>query len=196
MKLLLALVAFLAASPAFPQGFELALLGGYTTPGGLTPRAFDVQELRLAGSFTWGVTAGYSFSDRYGFEASWSRQDGDVEIGNEAARVAMFDVRVDQVQGSFVLRLGNPDSSLRPFFTAGAGAAFFGAPDLDGETKLSLGLGAGVRWRPSKKVGARVQARYTPTHLNDQSSDFCDPFGFCQSWLHQFEMLGGVVVRF
>jgi hypothetical protein len=28
------------------------------------------------------------------------------------------------------------------------------------------------------------------------SSDFCDPFGFCQDWLHQFELTLGVVVRF
>jgi opacity protein-like surface antigen len=196
MKRALAFLAFLSASPAFAQGFEVALLGGYTTPGGLTPRALDVQELRLAGSFTWGVTAGYLFSDRYGFEASWTRVGSDLEIGDGTARLEMFDVRIDQVQGSFVLRLGGQDSRLRPFFTAGAGAAFFGAPDLDGETKLSFGLGAGLRWRPSQKVGARVQARYTPTYLNDESSDFCDPFGFCQSWLHQFEMLGGVVVRF
>ena len=30
----------------------------------------------------------------------------------------------------------------------------------------------------------------------DGGSDFCDPFGFCQSWLHQLELSGGVVVRF
>ena len=34
------------------------------------------------------------------------------------------------------------------------------------------------------------------TYLNDASSDVCDPFGFCQDWLHQFELTAGVVVRF
>ena len=196
MKRLLAFLLFLPASPAFAQGFEAALLGGYTTPGGLTPRALDVQELRLAGSFTWGLTAGYFFSPRYGFEASWSRVGSDLEIGTGGDLIEMFDVRIDQLQGSFVLRFGGEESRLRPFVTAGAGAAFFSAPDLDGETKLSFGLGGGVKWSPSQRFGARVQARYVPTSLNDESSDFCDPFGFCQSWLHQFELLGGVVVRF
>jgi hypothetical protein len=28
------------------------------------------------------------------------------------------------------------------------------------------------------------------------SSDFCDPFGFCQDWLHQLELTAGVLVRF
>jgi len=35
-----------------------------------------------------------------------------------------------------------------------------------------------------------------PTMLNDESSDFCDPFGFCQGSLNQFEMTGGLVLRF
>jgi hypothetical protein len=80
--------------------------------------------------------------------------------------------------------------------TAGLGAAFFSARDLQGETKLSLGLGAGLKWRAAKRLDARVQARYVPTHLADTSSDFCDPFGFCQGWLHQLEMSAGVAVRF
>jgi hypothetical protein len=50
-----------------------------------------------------------------------------------------------------------------------------------------------LTWRV---IGARLQAKYTPTDLNDKGSDFCDPFGFCQDWLHQFELTGGVVVRF
>ena len=108
----------------------------------------------------------------------------------------MFDVNVDQLQGSFVFQLGDARARLRPFLNAGVGAALFSAPNLDGETKLSLSLGAGLKWLASRKFGARVQVRYTPTHLNDSSSDFCDPFGFCQSWLHQFEAKGGLLIRF
>jgi opacity protein-like surface antigen len=92
--------------------------------------------------------------------------------------------------------MGGSEARVRPFLTAGLGAAFFSAPDLEGETKVSLGLGAGLKWLPTSRLGARLQARYTPTHLNDASSDFCDPFGFCQGWLQQFEMTGGLVLRF
>jgi hypothetical protein len=41
-----------------------------------------------------------------------------------------------------------------------------------------------------------LQAKYAPTYLNDSGSDFCDPFGFCQSWLSQFELAAGVLFRF
>jgi len=65
-----------------------------------------------------------------------------------------------------------------------------------GRARLAWTLGAGLKWFSSDGVGVRLQARYAPAHLNDASSDFCDPFGFCQGWLHQLEFMGGVAVRF
>ncbi|HJS59302.1 MAG TPA: outer membrane beta-barrel protein [Vicinamibacteria bacterium] len=197
MKRLVTLLGFLAASPAFSQGFEAALVGGYTTPGGIEQKALGIQDLELAGSFSWGASAAFFFSPRFGVEASWTRQQSALEIGTTQGSARLFDVNIDQVQGSFVYQLGGEPSRLRPFFTVGPGAAFLSATDLDGETKLSFGAGAGLRWLPTSRFGARLQARYTPTYLDDSSaSDFCDPFGFCQSWLHQFELTGGLVVRF
>jgi hypothetical protein len=108
----------------------------------------------------------------------------------------MFDVTIDQLQGSLVYQFGGAESRIRPFVTAGAGASIFRSTDINTETKLALNVGAGLKWLPSKRLGARLQAKYTPTSLNDKGSAFCDPFGFCQDWLHQFELMGGVVVRF
>ena len=196
MERLLTLLTFLVAAPAFSQEFEIALVGGYTTPGGIGQKAVGIQDLELAGSFTWGASAGYFFSPRFGIEASWTRQGSELELHTAQGSAELFDVDIDQVQGSFVYQLGGEPSRLRPFFTAGVGAAFFSATDLDSETKLSFGVGAGLKWRPTTRFGARLQARYTPTYLDDSSSDFCDPFGFCQSWLHQFELTGGLVFRF
>ena len=197
MKRLVTLLGFLAAPPAFSQGFEAALVGGYTTPGGIEQKAAGIQDLELAGSFSWGASAAFFFSPRFGVEASWTRQQSALEIGTTQGSAQLFDVNIDQVQGSFVYQLGGEPSRLRPFFTAGVGAAFFRATDLESETKLSFGLGAGLKWLPTSRFGARLQGRYTPTYLDDGSaSDFCDPFGFCQSWLHQFELTGGLVFRF
>lgn len=196
MKRHLPFVLVLSAAPAFSQGLEVSASAGYTTPGGLEPRAAGVTDLKLAGAFTWGASAGYFFSPRFGVEASWARQESALEIGSAAGSAEMFDVHVDQLQGSFVLQLGAAESSLRPFLSAGAGAALFSAPNLDGEAKLAFNLGAGLKWLPSRRFAARVQARYTPTYLHDASADFCDPFGFCQDWLHQLELTGGVVLRF
>lgn len=189
-------LALLSATPALSQGFEVTALGGYTTPGGLQHDSRTVEDLKLAGSSTWGVTAGYFFSPRLGVEASWTRVGSGVELSSAVATQEIFDVTIDQLQGSFVYQLGGATSHWRPFVTAGAGTALFSSPDIDGESKLSFDVGAGLKWLPSKRFGARVQAKYTPTHLNDSGSDFCDPFGFCTGWLHQFELAGGVLVRF
>ena len=192
----LAMLAFLAAAPAWGQGFEAALLGGDTTSAGLEPAAAGITDLELSGSFTWGASASWFFSPRLGVEASWTHQGSALVIGTQRGRAELFDVGIDQLQGSLVWQFGGEAARLRPFVSAGLGAAFLGAPGLEGETKLSLGLGAGVRWLPASRVGARLQARYSPTFLHDSGSDYCDPFGFCQSWLHQLELTGGVFLRF
>jgi opacity protein-like surface antigen len=196
VKRLLAFLALLSAAPAYSQGWEAAALAGYTTPGGLDEDARTVEELKLAGSFTWGANLGYFFSERLGVEASWTRVGSGVELSAAAATQELFDVTIDRLHGSLVYQFGDAASRMRPFMTAGAGASIFGSTDIDTETKLSVGLGAGLKWLASKRLGARLQARYTPTYLNDSGSDFCDPFGFCQDWLHQLELTGGLVFRF
>jgi hypothetical protein len=196
MRRLLTVLAILSAAPAFSQGFEVTALAGYTTPGSLDQDARTLEDLKLAGSSTWGASAGYFFSERLGVEASWARVGSGVELSTAQATQELFDVTIDQLQGSFVYQFGGADSRWRPFLCAGAGVAIFGATDFASETKLALNAAAGLKWLPSKRFGARLQAKYTPTYLNDKGSDFCDPFGFCQDWLHQFELMGGVVVRF
>lgn len=196
MTRLVTAFALLAAAPAFSQGLEVAALGGYTTAGGLEHDARTVEDLKLRGSFTWGANVGFFLSPRLGVEVSWARQHSGVELTTAQASAELFEVTIDQLHGSFVYQFGGADSQWRPFACAGAGAAIFGATDIESEAKLALNVGAGLKWLPSKRFGARLQALYTPTYLHDASSDLCDPFGFCQDWLHQFELTGGIVVRF
>ena len=196
MKRLLALLVLLSPHAALAQGLELELRGGYTTPGGITAGAAGIEDLEIAGGFTWGASATYFLSPRYGIEASWTRQEGGLDIATGDGSAELFDTQVDHLQGALVVQLGSAEARVRPFLTAGLGATFFAADGLDSETKLSLGLGGGARWAFAKKWAARLTARYLPTHLDDADSEFCDPFGFCQGWLHQLEASGGIVVRF
>ena len=179
MRRLLTVLAILSAAPAFSQGFEVTGLAGYTTPGGLQHDTRTLDDLKLAGSSTWGASLGWFFSPRLGVEASWARVGSGVELSTAEASQELFDVTIDQLQGSLVYQFGGAESRIRPFLTAGAGASIFSSADIDSETKLSFGIGAGMKWLPSKRFGARLSARYTPTYLHDSSSDFCDSFGFC-----------------
>jgi len=195
-RLAVALLALLPAAPAFAQQNEAALLAGYTTSGGIEMTAPGIQDLEIAGSLTWGLAATHFFSRHLGGELSWTRQDSALVLATRDGEADLFDVDLSLLHGSAVYRFGGEDAQFEPFVTAGIGAAFLGAPDFDGETKLSFALGAGLNWSTSERTALRVQARYVHTLLDDSSSDFCDPFGFCQGTLHQFELLGGVVFRF
>ena len=151
MTRLLTVMALLAAAPALSQGLEMAALGGYTTAGALEHDSRTVEDLKLEGGCTWGASVGFFFSPRLGVEVSWARQDSAVELTAVPASAEMFDVAVDQVQGSFVYQLGDAESRFRPFLTAGAGTALFGATDMDSEVKPSFSVGVG-RWLPRPGV--------------------------------------------
>jgi len=196
VKRLAAFALILTASPAFAQHWDLTALGGYTTATSIDKRTEGIEELKLKGSFTWGLALDRDLSDHLGTEISWAQQRSALTIGTAAGSADLFDMQIGRLYGNVVYRFGADGARIRPFVFAGLGAAILSAPSLDTETKLSWGLGAGLKWTPSKNWGARVQARYTQIQLNDSSSDVCDPFGFCQGSLHQFELLGGVALRF
>lgn len=196
MKRALAPFLLLLATSAPAQDNEVALLAGYTTSGGIDMKAVGIEALEIAGSFTWGLAGTHFFTRRWGAEVAWTRQDSALVLGTADGSADLFDVDVNVLHGSVVYRFGSEDARILPFALAGLGATFLSAPDLDGETKFSWAVGGGARWLASERMALRVQARYVHTHLNDSSSDFCDPFGFCQGSLGQFELTGGVVFRF
>jgi opacity protein-like surface antigen len=192
----LTLALVLVATSSWAQGTEIALLAGYTTSGNIEQKAPTIQDLEIGGGFTWGLQAGHFFSRRLGAEFSWAKQESALELSTSSGSADLFDVNVGQLHGNFVYRFGAEDARFDPFVFAGVGATFFSATDLESETKFSWALGAGLKWFPTTRFGARLQARYNPTQLNDTSSDFCDPFGFCQGSLKQFEIMGGLSMRF
>jgi outer membrane protein W len=195
-RVLVALLLLLPAASAFAQRNDAALLVGYTTAGGIDMTAPGIQDLEIAGSATFGLAARHFFSPHLGAEVSWTRQDSALTLATGDGQADLFDVDVSVLHASAVYRFGWDRSAFRPFALAGLGATFLGATDLEGETKFSLSIGGGVDWSTSERTALRVQARYLHALLDDSSSDFCDPFDFCQGSLRQFELLGGVVFRF
>jgi outer membrane protein W len=195
VKTLLAAALVLTAAPAWAQHTEISVLAGYTTAGDIEMKAPQFQELAIDDSFTVGLQVARFFNARVGVEGSWIRQHSGLSFTTRGGSGELFALHADQLQASFAYQFGD-DDGLQPFLTAGLGATFFSADEPEAEAKLAPVLGAGLKWFGSGQVGARLLLRYSPTHLNDAASDFCDPFGFCQSWLQQFELMGGVSLRF
>jgi opacity protein-like surface antigen len=199
MKRWFAAVGFvLAASPAFSQTIEVTPFAsfGQTTTADIDKKAPGVQDLAISGGFTWGAQAGYFFSERVGVEVLWTQQLTDLKLSTSSGSASLFDLKVRLLHGDFVYQFLNRGARWQPFVFAGLGATFFSAEDLDSETKLSWAMGGGVKWFPLAHVGVRAHARYKPTHLDAASSGYCDPFGFCQGWLNQFDFAGGLALRF
>jgi opacity protein-like surface antigen len=198
MRPWLTLALALVASPAFAQQHtELSLLAGWTSSSDIEQKARGIEGLELESGFTtWVFTAGRFFSPRLGVEVSFAEQDTEIVIATSAGSADLFDVTLQQVHANFVYAFAREGGTLTPFVFAGLGAAFLDASETDAETKFAWGLGAGLKWFPGSTFGARVQARYVPTRLDDAASDICDPFGFCQGSFQQFELTGGISIRF
>jgi outer membrane protein W len=192
---MVALLGVTASAQA--QSWEVSGLGGFTSGAAIDRRAPELDELDVRGGFTWGAQVARFFTPNWGAEALWTEQSSALVVGTASGNATLFALTAQQLHGNVVYRFGAADARWQPFAFAGLGMTFFDADDVPGETKLSLGIGGGVKYFFSNALGVRVHGRYKPTMLNDESSeDFCDPFGFCQGTLSQFELMAGGVVRF
>jgi hypothetical protein len=185
------------SAPARAQSWELSGLAGYTPSASLDHQAPELSGLDIRGGFTWGVQVSRSFTPHWSAEVSWTRQSSALRLETGAGNADLFAMTVGQLHGNAVRQFGAVDARLRPFVFAGIGATFLSGDDLESETKLSFGLGGGVKYFPWKRIGVRGQIRYKPTLLHDdEAGRFCDPFGFCQGTLQQIEFAVGAIVRF
>ena len=192
-------MALLAGSPARAQRLEVVPLAaiGVTMAADIERLAPEITELRIGRGFTWGGQVGYFLSPHWGAEAMWTQQQTAVQVGTPAGRADLFSMHVTRLHGNVVYQFGSGEARLRPFLFAGLGTTFFSAAHLVDETKLSYALGGGIKYFPRRDIGTRLQVRYSPTRLDDESAgDFCDPFGFCQDALPQLELMAGLILRF
>jgi opacity protein-like surface antigen len=193
-----AVVAILVApSPARAQSWEASGLFGFTPSAAIDERASELSDLDIRGDITWGFQGARFFTPSWGAEVLWTQQKSAQEIGTADGKADLFTMTMRQLHGNVVYRLGRADAKWQPFVFGGLGTTFFSADTIESETKFSLDVGGGVKYFPWQSIGARAQFRYKPTFMSDTSSaDFCDPFGFCQGVLQQFDFAAGVVVRF
>jgi hypothetical protein len=195
----IAAVVTLLVAPSYAraQSWEVSGLAGFTPSVSLDKQASELSEVKIAGGFTWGIQGARLFGPRWAAEVLWTQQESALRVGTDAGTADLFTMTIGQLHGDVVYHFASTGTRLRPFVFGGVGATFFRADELDSETKLSFGLGGGIKYFRWDTVGFRAHVRYKPTMLNDtDAADFCDPFGFCQGGLSQLEFAGGVTIRF
>jgi outer membrane protein W len=193
---LAAVVVLIAPAQAHAQSWEASGLFGFTPSATIDKRASELSDADIRGEITWGLQGARFFTPSLGAEVVWTQQASAFEVGTSDGKADLFTMTVRQLHANVVYRLGRAGAKWQPFVFGGLGASFFTSDTVESETKLSLDAGGGVNLFLSRSVGARAHVRYKPTFLNDSSSDFCDPFGFCQGTLHQIEFAAAAVLRF
>jgi outer membrane protein W len=193
---LAAVVVLIAPAQAHAQSWEASGLFGFTPSATIDKRASELSDADIRGEITWGLQGARFFTHSLGAEVVWTQQASAFEVGTSDGKADLFTMTVRQLHANVVYRLGRAGAKWQPFVFGGLGASFFTSDTVESETKLSLDAGGGVNLFLSRSVGARAHVRYKPTFLNDSSSDFCDPFGFCQGTLHQIEFAAAAVLRF
>jgi opacity protein-like surface antigen len=188
----------LMPSPARAQRhYEITPFIGYTTAGDIGNIAPEIAQLQIAGGFTWGAQFGVFFGPNLGVELSWAQQETGLRLSTTAGSATPFDIKAGKLHGNFIYQFAKENARVRPYVLAGLGATFFRSAELRSETKLSWAIGGGAKMFLQEHIGIKIQAKYNPTRLGDESAgNFCDPFGFCQGTLNQFELGGGLIFRF
>jgi hypothetical protein len=193
----IAIVFALFALPVAAQSTELGGTAGFTPSVSLERQAREVDDVTIDGGLTFGISATRFISEHWGFGFEWSQHFSGFGIQSRDERVTLYGIDISDFQGFAVYRFGAADSKVRPFAFGGAGMRLFSARDLDSESKLSFGLGGGLTYFMNNAIGFEGRFTYRPTMMGDPDAvTFCDPFDYCQSSLHQFELAGGVRVRF
>jgi hypothetical protein len=196
-RVTVAIGLLVSASSAWAQSWEVSGLTASAPSVSLDRQAAELSDLTVGGGFAWGIQGARLFTPQWGAEALWMQQASGYEVETGGGASDFFTMTVRQLHGDVLYHFGSAAAPLRPFVFGGLGATFFSADDLESETKFSFGLGGGIKYFRWDAIGVRAHVRYTPTMLNDEgSADFCDPFGFCQDALPQFEFAAGGIVRF
>jgi len=195
MKVAIALLVMTAALPAWAQRIELTPLAAYSTSASIDKRAARVDDLSIAGGFTWGGAATWFVSDHIGVEAIFAHQWTRLSMTSEGSSAELFRVTSNNVGGNVVYQFGQSTLSWHPFIFGGAGMTTFDAPDVERDSEASWTIGGGLKWFVRRHVGVKGQARYAST-LSAEGSAVCGPFGFCQQALRHVEVAAGAIFRF
>ena len=173
-RLTLALLALMVV-PATVRGadFEITPFVGYTMGGELRDPAsgaiLDIDEQR-----DYAIALDINQTSDSQIELYYSRQQTRLKGGGGLfAGNPLFDLDIEyfHLGGTY----GTGDGPVKPFVVGTIGATHFDPKEerLDSETKLSLSLGGGLKFRVTDRTGLRVEGRWFGTFFNGVREVFC-----------------------
>ncbi|MEZ5396744.1 MAG: outer membrane beta-barrel protein [Bryobacterales bacterium] len=177
------------------QSGEATVFAGFARPSGgdIGRYGIGAQEIQLADGWRAGARVSFNSGALTGHELTYGYERHDIEIGGAPESTA----RMQQFAYNFVLHVMPKGSMVRPFVTAGAGYTTFSPGDggifRDGrnENKFGYNYGGGLKFKLSRWVGMRVDAR---DHVTGKPN-FLDLNGL-SGRLHSLEVSAGFSLLF
>ena len=200
-------VGMVRPASAQGQGFHVEVTPFVGTRFGAT---FEIRQERapqaqafLEEALSSGISAGIRFDGLSLVELRWTRAESTLQsgVGVGPLGVSLANIRLDEFHGDFTREFPVKDfTRVRPFLTASVGATHLG----DGNssfTRLSFGLGTGLKLFLNSMLGVRLQAQWLPIWVEPEVGAFACGGSGCLVVLsgrstEQFELNIGPVLSF
>ena len=158
------------------------------------------SKITFQGGLAFGVAFGFRpYGEEDGIEVRWTRQDTRVRFN--PAFAPSSHVNLDQFHFDFSHEYEIPGwSEGRPYVMASIGATrVTGAATLPGFTRLSFGMGGGIKVFTSPQAGFKLQVQWLPIVFNPEVTAICGGdcvIRFGGKLGSQIEIAAGPVFRF
>lgn len=203
-RMLLWLVLLATATVVAAQNVEVTPFAGGQINGGLNVNSAFFHRIEVQNAVNYGASLGYLLGEHTGIEFMWSHNKANtVAQPVVGSSIHIFNLQTNQFLGDFLYHFADRQTRLRPFMMLGLGAGHL-APDNRGTgiTRFVFALGGGLKYNFSPHLGARLQAKWSPTFITTTSGGiWCDPFFGCwpvgnNHFLNEFDLTAGLTFRF
>jgi opacity protein-like surface antigen len=185
--------------PPPPNRFEITPIAGYQFGGGFSG---EEGEINMPADFMYGVALDVWVRPEAQAEFLYTRQETRLEFdpAGVAPAIDLGDLTIHEFQlgGNTDLRAGR----IRPYALGTLGVTWFDPAndDIDGESRFSSTLGAGIRAPVNGHIGLRVEGRWIINFFNSSGSVFCGSGGclvnFSGDFVSQGALSGGLSIGF
>ncbi len=183
--------------------FELTPYAGYGVGGDFEDLSTGA-ELELDEASTLGLIVNIQADSHSQWEILYLRQGTKLAAGGLFMNQPILKLDVDYLHGGGTYVLDG--EQVQPYVAATIGASRFdpNPSEFDAETYFSFSIGAGLRFRPGKRLGIRLEGRLFATFVDSDSEVFCRTGGasnICAikvdgSLVSQWHAFTGVTFRF
>ena len=208
-------ICLAAGAPAMAQyggsrleKWEFTPFVGYQTSGSYplnpTSTTVTVNDLRINGATSFGTFIGYSITPNAQFEFQWNRNLTSYSLQQTpgAPYMKAYDSSVDQYQFGVLYMFLGDEYKWRPYFAGSLGFTHeFNSGGNPTRLDFAYGIGGGVKYRLTRYLSFRGDARYTPTYANSGLATYCDPFYGCYTakvsqYQHRGNFVAGLAFHF